>query len=447
MSALATAPKTYTPDSAGRQMYALTFASSVAHLFFEDGDLCCGMMGDRAKLVAQLWNDGLISKLIDRCLLAPTKPCKVGYPFALKLDSTPTVSFSYEWCGEMWKAAALCVIDLMVELAGNDLTLRFPNPWNVQFSGARPVYVNAGTIGVLNPEAFARAISRLVRCFLYPLHFCRKGQGRLARILLRDAIYGICPDDFLELAELERKHEAYVSDSTPERMLALLREEVEEVVIPDPETAWSEYHRDWPLKPCDRWGHSLWAVHRVFKDLHPGSVLDLAGNMGWYARLAAVEGAEAISADIDETRVNRLYRRLRHENARVLPLVLDLNDPSPGYGVNNRWFPPATERLQSDLVLALAVTHHLVLAEFRLGFDQVVRSLASFTRRALLVEFVPFESDGSLYDTNPYYRDSRPDAVGWYDMDHFVRVLRREFRRVSALPSPPKSRRLLLCER
>src|ERR1700733_8809361 len=113
MSALPTAPKTYTPESGGRQMYALTFASSVAHLLFEEGDLCCGMMGDRARLVAQLWNDGLISKLIDRGLLAPVKPCKAGYPFALKLDRTHTVSFSYEWCGEMWKAAALCVIDLI----------------------------------------------------------------------------------------------------------------------------------------------------------------------------------------------------------------------------------------------------------------------------------------------------------------------------------------------
>jgi hypothetical protein len=109
-------------------MYALTFASSVAHLFLEDGDLFCGMMGDRAKLVAQLWKDWLISKLIDQGLLAPVKPCKAGYPFALKVERAPTISFSYEWCGEMWEAAALCVIDLMAELAGNALTLRFPNP-------------------------------------------------------------------------------------------------------------------------------------------------------------------------------------------------------------------------------------------------------------------------------------------------------------------------------
>ena len=71
-------------------MYALTFASSVAHLFFEDGDLFCGMMGDRAKLVAQLWKDGLISKLIDRGLLAPAKPCtRAQFSFATSNNVSP----------------------------------------------------------------------------------------------------------------------------------------------------------------------------------------------------------------------------------------------------------------------------------------------------------------------------------------------------------------------
>src|SRR5580693_1049288 len=442
MSALATAPKTYTPDSAGRQMYALTFASSVAHLFFEDGDLFCGVIGDRAKLIAQLWKDGLIPKLIDRGLLAPTKPCKVGYPFALRLDRTPTVSYAYEWCGQMWKTAALCVIDLMVELCEHDLTLRAPHPFNVLFDGPNPAYVNPGTIAPMVPEALETAIKRLCRSFVYPLHLCQKGNSRLARALLRDPIHGTHPDEFPELAEMEQKWQAELGTSSPQEVLMLLRDDVEEVTVPDPETSWSEYHRDWPLKPCDRWGHKQRAVHRVFKELQPRTVLDLAGNLGWYARLAAVEGAEVISSDIDETCVNRLYRRSRQENARVLPLVLDLNDPWPGYGVDNRWFPPATERLQSDLVLALAVTHHLVLAGFRLGFGQVIRALASFTRRTLLVEFVPLDSQDCPYDLN-----SRPDANSWYDLDHFICALRAEFRSVSMLPSPPKSRRLLLCER
>jgi 2-polyprenyl-3-methyl-5-hydroxy-6-metoxy-1,4-benzoquinol methylase len=134
--------------------------------------------------------------------------------------------------------------------------------------------------------------------------------------LLRDPIHGAHPDEFPELAEMEQKWQADLGTSSPQQVLMLLRDDVEEVTVPDPETSWSEYHHDWPLKPCDRWGHKQWAVHRVFKELQPRTVLDLAGNLGWYARLAAVEGAEVICSDIDETCVNRLCRRLRQENAR-----------------------------------------------------------------------------------------------------------------------------------
>jgi hypothetical protein len=443
MSALATAPKTYSPVSAERHMYALTFASSVAHLFHEDGDLFCGMFGERADLLSRLWNGGLLFKLIDKGLLAASQPqqCK-PYPFAMRLDQTPPVSFAYEWCGQMWKAAALCVIQLMQELAQRDLTLRAPHPFNVLFDGARPVYVNPGTIAPMTPEAFGIAVNRMARSLLYPLLLCQKGQSRLARMLLRDAVYGIRPEQFPELAEMETRRKADLESSTPEQVLAQLLDELEEVSVPEPETNWSEYHRDWPLKPCDRWGHKQWTVHQVLKEFQPRTVLDLACNSGWYARLASVEGADVMAADFDETCVNRLYRRLRQDGGHVLPLVLDLNDPSPGYGFGNNWFPPATERLQADLVLALAVTHHLVLAGFRLGFREVVRGLSSFTRRGLLVEFVPFESEDCPYD-----RSSRPDANSWYDLDHFVRALRAEFRKVTVLPNPPNARRLLLCEK
>jgi hypothetical protein len=282
----------------------------------------------------------------------------------------------------------------------------------------------------------------MARGFLYPLHLCQKGQSRLARTLLRDAVYGIRPEEFPELAEMERKLQSDLSDSRPREVLAQLHDEFEELAIPEPDTKWSEYHRDWPLKPSDHWGRKQWTVHQVLKELQPRTVLDLACNLGWFARMASVEGAEVIAADVDETCVNRLYRRLRQDEGHVLPLVLDLNDPSPGYGVGIHWFAPATERFQADLVLALAVTHHLVLSGFRLGFDQVVQALSGFTRRALLVEFVPFDSEGCPYD-----RNDRPNAADWYDLDHFVLALRTEFRTVSVLPNPPKARRLVLCEK
>ena len=60
-------------------------------------------------------------------------------------------------------------------------------------------------------------------------------------------------------------------------------------------------------------------------------VLDLGANDGRFSRLALEAGARSVVAvDSDHVVVDRLYRDLRGEGEqRILPLVLDLSDPSP----------------------------------------------------------------------------------------------------------------------
>ena len=64
-------------------------------------------------------------------------------------------------------------------------------------------------------------------------------------------------------------------------------------------------------------------------------MLDLGANDGRFSRLALEAGAASVVAvDSDDLVVDRLYRDLRAAtvNERILPLVLDLADPSPGLG-------------------------------------------------------------------------------------------------------------------
>jgi len=441
-----------------RQCYALSFGSTVAHLWwdphapavpptagfgrgFTEGDLVCGMLDTRAGLLARLWREGFVPMLVERGLLPALMPAAARqYPFALRLLRTPVISFGHEWCGEMWKAATLAVIDLMTMLAPQRLTLRLPNPWYVMFDGPKPVYINPGAIGPLDEQAFRIAVDRLVRGFLFPLHFCRKGQSRLARTLQR-SLYGIRSEDFPELRETEQDHREASAGSRPEEFLERLRDEVAAMELP--ESAAAVHSGEPPLKACDRWSQQQWAVHRTLTELRPKTVLDVESSNGWSARLAAVEGAEVVAADLDEAGINRLYRQMRQENAHVLPLVLELIDPSPGLGMNNAWLPPASERLRADLVLALDTVHHLVLSGLRLSFDQVAVALAAFTKRWLLTEFVPL----GIENGDPYEIGRRPDWAGTYDLDHWVRALRREFGRVTVLPAAPNSRRLVMCEK
>jgi hypothetical protein len=92
-------------------------------------------------------------------------------------------------------------------------------------------------------------------------------------------------------------------------------------------------------------------------------VWDLGANDGRYSRIAAEGSAYTVALDIDQGVVDRMYRALAQEEVRaVLPLVGDVADPSPGLGWRGRERLPLARRGTPDLVLALALVHHLIIS-------------------------------------------------------------------------------------
>jgi hypothetical protein len=434
-----------TPNA--KRFYARSFADPTAQLF-RDGDFwCCGVIGQHASLIKLLWEEGVLEGLSKLGLLVGTQPINADagsdYQFVLSLCRPFRLSYCYEWCPEMWKAGALHLIDLLSALADLELTLQNPQPYYLLFDGARPVYINPGSIAHLTQRTFRRAVERLSQSFLYPLILSQAKKSQLARRLLRGVAQSIEAEGFAELERLAEKVTAWLETLTPIDCLRALRSEVEAIQLSDDESYWSNYYSDEiPLVPGEKWSRKQHDIYRVLTEHAPRTVLDIASNVGRYSRLAAASGAEVIAADFDETCVNRLYKRAREERAAILPLVMDINDPTPGFGIENGWFPPACERLQSDLVLALAVSHHLVFAGMRLNLDQLVRAFAPFAKRWLLVEFIPFDSEGMIYTP-----EDRPEAASWYNLESFVATLETHFSDVSVLPGEIHARRLVLCQR
>ncbi|MPZ96472.1 MAG: hypothetical protein GEU96_16550 [Propionibacteriales bacterium] len=121
-----------------------------------------------------------------------------------------------------------------------------------------------------------------------------------------------------------------------------------------------------------------------------GLVLDLGANYGAYSRLAAEHADYVVAVDSDEKVVDDLYRQLRAEgNENVLPLVMNIVDPSGGLGWRNRERAAFSERVLPDVVLALALVHHLVISA-SVPLPEVVSWLRSFGCR-VVVEFVHVE--------------------------------------------------------
>ena len=145
-------------------------------------------------------------------------------------------------------------------------------------------------------------------------------------------------------------------------------------------------------------------------------VLDLGANDGRFSRVAVDAGASlAVAVDGDHLVVDHLYRALRAEGERrILPLVLDLADPSPALGWRSRERPSFVERVRPDLVLCLAVIHHLALSN-TVPFDEIVAFLHDFGGAARGRDAPSRRPDGRApagSQADRGVRPLRPPAVG-----------------------------------
>ncbi len=163
----------------------------------------------------------------------------------------------------------------------------------------------------------------------------------------------------------------------------------------------------------------------------------MACNGGWFSKLAARNGHRVTAFDCDATCIHGLYAEASREQLPILPLVMDFARPSEAYGPSGQ-YPEAGERFRSDIVLALALVHHLVFGQ-HMTFGEIVAGLSRFTEKTLLVEFVP-RDDRCLVTWNTA-------GAEWYTLENFVNALRAEFPRVEVMESNREPRKLMRCQR
>ncbi len=150
---------------------------------------------------------------------------------------------------------------------------------------------------------------------------------------------------------------------------------------------WSSYEQDPPYTPeaFERKGR---LVAGLLGRVRPETVWDLGANTGHFSRLAAGLGSTVAAFDGDPDCIEAMYVQGRERGeTQLLPLVLDLFNPSPASGWMNRERASFFDRGRPDLVMALALVHHLAIAG-----NQPMSNVAELFRRLaprLLIEFVP----------------------------------------------------------
>ncbi len=378
-------------------------------------------------------------------------PLRDDWPGVLRHERIPVVTYPYEWSFSMLRDAARLQLDLAQRALADGILMKDASSYNVQFRGARAVFIDVGSFEVLQPGEPWAGYRQFCELYLNPLYL-QAIAGIPFQPLLRSSVSGISPTvaaaaiggrkrlrrDLFTHVRLHARAEARYADADRDvrgemrragfgpriiaAQIANLARAVERTEWKLAESTWSTYSTRGHYTDRDLDAKADF-VARATSQTGAQTVLDLGANDGRFSRVALDAGASlAVAVDGDHLVVDHLYRELRATGEhRVLPLVIDLADPSPSTGWRSRERPGFVERVRPDLTLCLAVVHHLALTN-TVPFDEIVAFLRELG--APLVVEMPHRDDPMAARLLGRKRDGLFDH---YDVPHWEAALEQRF--------------------
>jgi hypothetical protein len=205
-------------------------------------------------------------------------------------------------------------------------------------------------------------------------------------------------------------------------------------------TEWGNYYDSTNYSDA-AFEHKKELIRTWSERLKPVMTWDLGGNTGVFSRVAGEKSTLVVSFDIDPTAVEVNYRKVKEEKSQnLLPLLLDLANPSPSIGWANRERDSFSQRGPADLILALAIIHHLAISN-NVPLSQLADFFAE-NGQWLVIEFVP-KSDSQVKKLLA----SREDIFPNYTREGFETAFRRCFKFHEAVKVRESERVLYLMER
>jgi hypothetical protein len=362
------------------------------------------------------------------------------------------VSYPYEWCFSQLKDAALLTLDIQKKAMAHGMSLKDASAYNIQFDCGRPILVDSLSFEQYQEGEPWVAYRQLCQHFLAPLALMSMRDVRLNQLLLcnldglpLDLAATLLPlrartrlSLLLHLCLHAKMVKRYSRTSQPPRMRKLAKsrllgivEHLESAIRRlnwNPVgTQWADYYsRQTAYSPAGTQQKRRF-VSQCIDAVGPQTVWDLGANTGEFSRLASDRGILTIAIDSDPAAVEKNYRRAKAQNeAHLLPLLVDLMHPSPSIGWENRERLSLIDRGPADLVLALALVHHLAISG-NVPLPQVA-ALLNRIGRNLVIEFVPKHDPQVkrlLVSRRDIFADYTREAFE-AEFDRFFTVERRE---------------------
>lgn len=405
-------------------------------------------------------SSGLYSALIKHGLMVPHKAAKLSSLPAdknrylvIEPEPIPFISYPYEWSFPQLRAAALLTLKIQKLALEHGMILKDASAYNVQFIGKRPVFIDTLSFAAYKEGQGWEGYKQFCEHFLAPLALAQFSAEQ-SLTMLQTYIEGIPLALAVKLlpkrarfkkgllahlylhASAQTRHQGSgtasaakpirkVSQFALSGLMASLESSVRALKPPKTSTEWGDYY-EFTNYDNQAFTDKAKLVDSFLGQLKtsPKLVWDIGANNGEFSELAAKRGAYTIAWDIDPKAVAANYLKRDKLSSLMLPLVQDVVAPSPaiGWELGERF--SLLQRGPADVVLALAVIHHLAIGR-NVPFSKIATLLQKLGNN-VIIEFVP-KSDSKVQQLLA----SRPDIFPGYDTEHFEAAMGQQFKLIS----------------
>lgn len=342
----------------------------------------------------------------------------------------PVPTYPWEWTPSQWLSAAQLTLSLCAEALTEGWVLKDATPLNILFVGSRPVLVDVLSFEPWDPAPpnhashLWLAYGQYIRTFLLPLLMNRMLSWPLELSLFkrdgyepaelykalswkqrlsRAAFWPVTLPARMEMGRAGKRGQTELPpESSPQhkppelalhlinRTLSDLRKRTRRAMPVYKGSEWSNYTGKLTHYTARESAQKIEWVRHVLEDLRPARVLDIGANTGVFSVLAAEHGAQVVALERDAATAENLFRMSVWSRLPIQTIRADLARPSPAVGWENRETSTLLHRLeaQSEMVLMLAVIHHLILMD-QIPLSAIMELVYTLTWRYLVLEWVP----------------------------------------------------------
>ncbi len=363
----------------------------------------------------------------------------------LEVDKVPFISYPYEWCFLELKDASLLTLKIQKIALKYNMTLKDASGYNIQFINGNPIFIDTLSFAFYEEGTPWGAYGQFCRHFMGPLLLMRYVNESL-NTLLKSYIDGVPLDIVRDILKGRGGFTAYihiimhsksisknnnninvkkynVSKNSINNIILMLERQVIKLNRKNFLTEWDNYYDNTNYSDsADKYKQGMVSNYLKIIDMDKDSIIwDLGANDGKYSRIASKYSDNVISFDIDINAVNRNYLMVKENSEKsILPLILDLTNPSPSIGFGNLERKSISARGNAKCIMVLALIHHICISN-NVPFNKASKWFSKLGEY-LIIEFVD-KSDSQVVRL----LSTRNDIFRNYDINFFEKEFSKYF--------------------